>query len=623
MNPNKVFARVILASLLICGAASAQSFKFTLTTAKTFRQTSSAVPYREGYFEMVLHDGSYAMGGCGRISLNWFPRTMLCPQYPATGFVSNAPLAPQWGSPNANYYYEVASVTDPVAIEPFAASNVILHAAPQSTLPRPASGFVDASYDMFYDISGSNSVKDHRITLYGIRRDYTQFNSTTGAGVSSQESLMDAQIKPGIYQYYFPTLGAPTHPSTLAARYFTIAEGYRSVGSVKQGVKFTYPNVFGKDGFAFLNLKDFKPVTWTGMNLNNVYPSVDKLYLSIQALTSDPTSQYSVNSPTGARTQADVYQYPYSYFPSYLAPSSDLLLLTNPLVNSYTIPPITWLIEIAPQTLTHPEIFCIKELNAGTKGMLELDLVRNAPVNGVIYDTSTRKYQIPVVLGNSYEAYQLKTFGTAKAYSTSGAIDQDFDGDGYGNMLEWVLNTNAASKTSTPLITPKLVPYNPTTNTPAYFGFLLDKGHEFVPAVEYLEVLRSTDKGKTWAPMVSTLPTPPSTVATTGWTVINTPDLVSVEASPYTSATLSPIPPNPTHDLIITSAISSLGQIGIQSNTTDANGNPTNPDPAGTIYTLLVRQLGTNTLSTPVPNDPNTQPAWTQPDVGQAQWPPQ
>jgi len=562
---------------------------------------------------MLLNDGNAYYGSCARRSLNWFGPSILppCPT-PATGFVSNGPTASLWGSPIANLYYEIASVVDPVAIEPFAADHVILHAAPLSTLPRPAAGFVDASWDMFYDISGSSNVADHRITLYGYERDYSLFDATTGAGVSSQESLMDAQIKPGIYQYYFPMLGNPTRPVTLSARYFTIAEGYRSIGSVKQGVKYTYPNVFGQDGFALMNLKDFKAITWTGMNVNNVYASVDKLYLAVRAIT-DPYSAYSVNSPTGARTETDVYQYPPTYFPSYIAPSTDHILLTNPLVSSYTIPPITWLIEIAPQTLTHPEIYCIKELNAGTKGMLELELARNAPVSGVIYDTSDRKFQIPVIFGNSYDAYAQKTFGAAKAYSVPAAIDQDFDGDGYSNMLEWVLNTNAASKTSTPLLTPKFIASNPTTKTAAYFGFVLDKGHEFVPGVEYLEVLRSTDKGKTWVPMAS------SSDPKTGWTVINTLDQATIVSSPYTTSVTAPLPPNTAHDLIITNAITTLGQIGIKSNVKNASGVPINPDPAGTLYTLLVRQIGTTTLSTPIPSDPT----WTQPAVTTAQWPPQ
>lgn len=573
--------------MAISGVAPAASsaFHFTLTTAKTFRQTSGGMPYREGYFQMLLQDGAYYLDSCGTISLNWFGSAApYCPLLPATGFCSNGPTASLWGSPEANLYYELSSVTDAVAIQPFGINYVKLIAAPKSTLPRPASGFTDASYSMFYDISGANgSVKNHQMALYGYQRNYTSYDPNTGFPVPtpSQETSMDAQIVPGIYQYSFPMLGNPTKPVIMPIRYYTIAEGYRKVGSVAQGVKFTYPNVFGQEGFSFMDLSTYQSVTWTGMNTNNVYTSSDKLYFSVQAITDCA----SVNSPTGPPHVLEIDNnggtYPSAYFPSYIGPTADNILLSNPLVNSYSIPPITYLIEIKPQTLTTPEIWCVKELNAGTRGVIQLQLVRDLQSTGVCYDTSTRTYQIPVIFGNSYEAYALKTFGS-KAYSAGAAITADFDGDGFSNLQEWVLGSNAASATSKPLLTPKYVPANPSLNTTAYFGFVLTKSHVLVPpydytnnvqpTVSYDNVLCSKDGGKTWNAISASDP---------NWTLINSSDV---------SSPANPIPSDHGAD---TGPIIQPGQIGLQSKATNASGVPIMPP--GTSSYLYTLGLSLNT----------------------------
>lgn len=540
MNANKVIARFISLSILITTAAQGADFKFNFATVKTFRQNSSSIPYREGSLQMVLHDGSFTWGSCAQYSPFWFDKTAFCPTG-ATAYVANGPTATRWGSPMANYYYEVASITDAAVIEPYAVDHVFLRSAPMSTLPRPAAGFADASYDMFYDITGSSNVEDHRVTIYGYEREYSEFNPVTGAPDSSLEKTMDAQIKPGIYQYSFPRLGSPDTPVSMPARYFPIAESYRKVGSVTQGVKFITPNVFAADGFAMMNLREFKPITWQGMKANaNVFTSIDKLYFSFRAIT-DPTN---VNSPTGRRVVTGVEEYPLTYFPGYTARASDRILLANALVTKYTIPLVTWRVLIDEMT----DRYCEKELNTGTKGMVELDLVRAAPVNGVIYDNSQRIFQLPAIFGDCYEAYAKKTFG-AKAYTPVAALDADFDGDGFNNMTEWALKSNAASKTIKPLLKTASVNYDPVTATRAYYGFLVTKSHELVPALDYVNVLRSTDNGVTWAPMVSDA----------DWLVVNTQDL------------RDPDPNDPKNIVGDIGPVVRPGRIGIQSKRT-SNG---------------------------------------------------
>jgi len=228
--------------------------------------------------------------------------------------------------------------------------------------------------------------------------------------------------------------------------------------------------------------------------------------------------------------------------------------------------------------------------------VVQLQLVRNLTSSGVSYDTSTRTYQLPVIFGNSYEAYALSTFG-AKAYNSSAAVVTynpdgtinsypSFVGDKFfTNLQAWVLGFNAASATSKPLLKPAKVAANPAAGTLAYYGFIVTKSHVLVPPYDYINneqptvsydsVQCSTDGGKTWAAITSTDP---------NWTVINTADVAS--------------PPNASSDHgTDTGPITTLGQIGIISKWTDTNGNPVLP-PGTTNYQYTIG------LSL------NTTPAW-------------
>ena len=138
--------------------------------------------------------------------------------------------------------------------------------------------------------------------------------------------------------------------------------------------------------------------------------------------------------------------------------------------------------------------------------MVEVQVQRLLSPNGVSYDFSTRKFQIPVVVVNKFSDYQESTFfkkGTKKK------ILEDNDGDGFNNLNEWILDSDGADSENTPRQPiPAAVAAVYDLDYLAffsrvrlvrgqYFGFTITKKLGTQPAV--VETLqRSKDGGKTW-----------------------------------------------------------------------------------------------------------------------------
>lgn len=469
-------------ALVAATAASAQ-VKFELETKKTFRQissSSSSVLFREGYFRTQLRDGSQSTG-CGPADF-WFPPSPLCP-LGATGFVSAGPESDYWGSLVQGDYWEVQSVTPAAIIEPYALDRCRLIAAPMSTLPRPQTLFEDACYSIFYDIGvTSTDAREYRLTNYAFEFFYRELDDFGDVVPSAeQEKLMDAQIVPGNYQYLFPKLDSETQVVPITSRYYQIPEGYRTK-PVKQGVRFDYPTMFDDNGYALLNVMDLKnPIRWQGITSKNAYAGIDKLYFSIKELR-EP------DNPNGESMQTAV-------FPAYVSPTTPTrILLKSPFVNSYQVPPI---------------------VPAGSKGVIELELVRSASSQGVIYDVSSRRYQMPVYVGDHYYAYVKKTFGNL---TTNIGLDDDYDGDGFNNIAEWILGSNAKNKKSIPKA-PVTKAFSSGGSLGSYFGFRVPKNNAAVPDVEYT-VTRSTDGGVTYVEMFEDA----------NWRIIDTAGTIGIES---------------------------------------------------------------------------------------------
>jgi hypothetical protein len=465
MNPRKVLRFPVFAAcsgLLTLTAAAQVNVFLDLWTDKTVRQgPKNSVIFREGDFGIQFTDGNFIYG-CGPASL-YFGPSLECP-LGATGYVSTGAEAGSWGSPDLDTYWEVIGIQAAALVEPFSAENISLIAAPYSTLSRPQTPFEDASFSMFYNIGGED-VRDYRICNYAFQFDYGLVDELSGNVVpsSSEEVRMDAQIVPGIYQFSFPKLENPSVPVGLSPRYYSIPEGYRTTRNQKVGVKFDYPNVFDSDGFALMNSADLKnPVKWQGITSKNVYAGFDKLYFSVKKFVDAPVGpddEHVIDPRTDANYEASRD----SLFPGFTAPSVSRILLKNPYVNNFLLPPT------------------VPTLAAGNRGVLELELVRTATSTGVIYDRSTRRYQMPVYFGDHYEAFRQKAF---KSGALLTAPTDDFDADGYINAAEWIL---ASSPTSV-----KAIPKAPTAKSNksggtsgSYFGFTIKKNRQAVPAVAY------------------------------------------------------------------------------------------------------------------------------------------
>lgn len=445
---------VVLGSLL---APAGAQVKMSLSSQKSYRQSKQGIYFKGGRFDVSATDGSaFYVGGCA-VPYYLPLGTIGCPGGTTaflifgniTDVVSNGP------------YYWISSITPAVILEPRRPDLVKLTAAPASTLPRPSGGFKDNSYALYYNLHTTN-VREYIISNYNLSRQYTK----------DQRSKFESEIVPGAYYYSFPRLGSPNLPAPISAQIYSMPEGLASLNHQTQG--FVYEN-FGKwNQQGFMEISYIKPniFKWKGLSPSTVYPAVDGLYLSLRVLT-DPTDPASptdlVDSDLGV---------PQSVFPAFATGGDPRVLLTNPFVTSFTAPPI---------------------LAGGTRAILELEVDRGFQTGGVTYDYSTRRFQIPVEVVNKYSEYVDVVFEKSRV----AGLLEDADGDGYNNLNEWILDSNAneaASIPFPPFAQGNVAVIDPDTLRPLrnqYYGFTINEKLDTQPDVVYT-LQRSRDGGKSW-----------------------------------------------------------------------------------------------------------------------------
>ena len=466
----------------------------SLRTEKTFRQHNSKVEFREGEFRIDFSDGSATyQPGC--FDWQYFFPSIPCPDG-ATGFIGFGNLDPDLPDPPT--YYMITSITPAIIVEPRNADLCILNAAPASDLDRPAPGFVDKSYSLFYNIApGSVSIREYFITIYEYDRTY----QGTGGG-----TRMSKEIVPGVYHFSFPQLGDPNRPVAIPVVHYPIPEGFAKIGNVQQGVRFTkLPGKFDKKGFMLFDKNKIQTIFWEGLSSNLVYPTSDRLYFSVRNLTNSNNSRSNVRYVDGNGI-------PVSIFPAVVSGADPRVLLDNALVSSYTMPPL---------------------VETGTRGVIELELVRSLSTNGVTFDRSNRRYQIPVRFVDQYEEFRKRAFGSGKGKVQ---ILDDFDGDGYNNLNEWVLESRANDRTSiprqpVPSLTQPVLFNDGTVFIPGNWGFNVFKRKGLIPGVRYT-IQRSRNGGRTWS----------NFTGDAYWNVINTPDRIRVQG-PDIGEFLQPLDP--------------------------------------------------------------------------------
>ncbi|MEO5912634.1 MAG: hypothetical protein ABIS50_00260 [Luteolibacter sp.] len=503
-----------LISALVAGSAlpANAQLSFSLSSKITYRQNKKGIFFQGGTFNSQLLDGSATyISGC-----EWY-------QYYGPGFYNNI-CSPGTtalisagtidGINPAYPYFLVSSIYPAFIVAPRKAEKIFLNAAPASTLPRPSGGFTDNSYSLFYNLTVPSTISEYVITNYYKRTGYT----------SKQRDKFQSDIVPGVYYYSFPRLGNPDIPAPIAAVIYPMLEGKQEINNTVSGFEFTKVNgnKWNKDGFIEMSYLRPNSINWTGMSPTTVFASADSLYFSIKAIANDkdPTSD-TVTTYAGK---------PFSIFPPYQNGGEPRVLLPTPYATSFTTPPI---------------------FNANTTGVVQLDLRRNLQTGGVTYDFSTRTFQIPVVVVDRYTEYVDIDFPTS---SKGTGILEDPDKDGYNNLNEWILDSNASNSASIPIapVTELVQPVDPFFGLPtgfSYFGFDVKKKLGTIPGVIYT-LQRSKDQGKTWSKFKTDTDWTVQTVRTAAIANLPASATIQVRSLVYDTTTGTPIqPPGTDNDI--------------------------------------------------------------------------
>lgn len=443
----------VFASCLV--PASAELI-MNMSTNASYRQNKSKVLFTGGGLNISVRDGSATFDGCS--APFYLPVGTPGCALGTTGFVIFG--LPEVQSESPGPYYAITSVTPAFAIEPREPNRCLLNAAPASTLPRPLAGFKDNSYGLYYNLHTS-SIRQYVISDYSSVRRYTK----------DQRSKFTSDIVPGAYFYSFPRLGSPQLSVAIPAQVYPMPEGLAIINNQEQGFKFGNFGKWNAQGFVQLSYLIPNIFTWDGLTTAGVI-GTDSLYLSLRVL-SDP------RDPTSPTDLVDnVTKEPQSVFPGLQNGADPRVLMSSPYVTSFTAPPV---------------------FAGGTRAVLELQLERNLQTSAVAYDRSKRLYQLPVIVINSYADYKSVVFSNA---GPNTGILNDPDGDGFNNLNEWILDSDASQKAITP------IPPVPALQTPQndfelpYFGFTINQKLGTDPAVVYT-LQRSKNGGKTWTTFTS------------------------------------------------------------------------------------------------------------------------
>ncbi len=462
----KTLSLPLVSALLASAVVPAEAdVAMSLSSHKTYRQNSKGkTDFRGGSFEIGLRDGNTVrVGGC-----EWpyyVPANLLrvC-SGGSTGFILFGDPDDSFGGP----YFWFTEVIPALIIEPRRPELCVLKAAPASKLERPSSGFADSSYGLYYNLHQPDAIESI-ITRYDYSRTYK----------ASQRTKFEDEIVPGVYHYSFPRLHNPVLRVPISPVIYPLPEGYAELNNQKTGVQIESTGRWTKSGF--MELSYIKPniIKWKGFSPSSTFPTVDDLHFSMRFLSNEknPLSDITYVNP-------DTGESPASFFPTYVNGGDPKILLANPFVDSFTLPPI---------------------FKGGSKAVIELELDRGFQTGGITYDLSSRKFQVPVIVVNRYTEYAELRFGSTNK-SKTGILD-DYDNDGYNNLNEWILDSrgdDSASIPAAPIAQANNVTSYATTFLPPYpyFGFTVEKKRGTVPKVKYT-LQRSTNNGKSWKEFVS------------------------------------------------------------------------------------------------------------------------
>jgi hypothetical protein len=461
----------LISTLLVGFAINAQAqLALDVSSQKSYRQNEKGVQFQGGKFNINFSDGALSsIGGCNFISY-YPPRdaTYFC-GIGTSGYLESGVVD---GVTPPDRYLAVTSIASASIVEPGESKLVRLNAAPASTLKRPKAGFNDSSSVISYNLHTS-FVEKFTIARYRASTTYTR----------KQGKKFESDIVPGTYQYYFPRLGQPTVPVAILPVIYPMPEASAKGAAKRVGLRFTSvnQNKWSKDGFMELSYSKPNLFKWTPFDAQSLFLNADALSFAIRVIKDPEKANSPVVEQDGftSRTQ--------SVFPDFSTNTDPKIFLRNPTTSTFTTPPL---------------------LAGGTKGIVELELKRSLKTGGITYDSSSRKFQLPVVVVNKYSDYRDLAFPNKNA--NTGLLD-DADGDGYNNLNEWILDSEANNPEIQPVA--PVAKFNPTLYDFDVFGFYYSSSVRIVrspyygftvaqklgtdPAIVYT-LQRSKDGSKTW-----------------------------------------------------------------------------------------------------------------------------
>lgn len=415
MNVTKTLSLITatLGASLTCVQAQineASAFQFTVSSVGNYRQITTGTFFEGGAFEILARDGLVNIT-CKDIV--YFPPSMPCPKG-ASGFVTAGDVDGD-GLEDAGSYVSVTAIARAIILRPFQEQKVALVSAPPSLLPRPLGGFVNDSRSVFYDIQ-TTAISQYDIAKYTYSRTYTPAN----------RKFFDGEIVPGSYRFNFPSIASTVIPASLSINLYPQLDGYRKINSQPQGLRFT--NVKYDGDFAVLNPNQINTITWEGNTVSIISPRFDKAFFSIKPLA-DP------NDPLSDPVQGGI-----PIFPNFTGPTVTRVMLSNPLVQSYTLAP--------------------NFLIAGQTGIIDLEFVSSRPTSAVISENSIRRFRLPVQVLTPFPIPPPPINGLNVNVASA-----DSDGDGVSNFAEWAFGSDRTNASSIP-VSPSLSFVNqaPATN---------------------------------------------------------------------------------------------------------------------------------------------------------------
>lgn len=294
----------------------------------------------------------------------------------------------------------LASVTATTQLEPFRSDLVTLAVAPsRSRLERPMLGFNDFSFTVWWDFDVPFGVQQYDLAGYRLNRDYP----ATATGLRT----MDREIIPGAYTFEVPALNNPVGRFRPVVQITAMPEAFpgRDGQVIKRGFRFT--NEFNNNGAIEFDPRQFSQLTWEGIDQFTIRADD---FVSISML--DAMGAPFVNGSG--------------------IPFPEFFLTTDRFGGEYTLVPFFF--------------------DPGDTATVRLRVQRGNdqaapfPVGFI----GIREFQAQLEFIDSFAGFSRFGVFPQDADPNLTEPEADFDGDGFNNFLEFVLNTDPNDATEFP-----------------------------------------------------------------------------------------------------------------------------------------------------------------------------